>query len=341
MTPDTELQELPWPGAFAFRGVELRHLRYLVAVADAGTITHAAERMLIAQPSVSQQIRRLEELVGTRLLYRRPHGIQLTAAGSVLLEESRTILSLLEQGVARSRKAAGLGRPRIRFLAAPNLPDTLAVTIWSRLQRTAPLAGVDITWIEAPVDGEFTPIRQRRADAGLGWLTCPPEALPDPLDVMALGEFEPEVWVPATSVIGDRQSITLDELAAMDVIHGPRHSSPGTYDAWGTVLRARRPCFEFADPPFEHSLRVTLALAGAASRPTGVLTSPRHRIGGNGAPDGPTPAADHHDMVRVALERRPLTATAAVAWGCDLPRHLQQLLFDTADEEIGYPTSDT
>ena len=48
--------------------VELRHLRYFVAVADAGTFTHAAEPMYIAQPTLSQQIRRLEEMIGTPLL---------------------------------------------------------------------------------------------------------------------------------------------------------------------------------------------------------------------------------------------------------------------------------
>src|SRR5579859_7081732 len=147
------------PGAEtpAHQGVELRHLRYLVAVADAGTFTHAAERMFITQPTLSQQIRRLEELVGTPLLHRRRDGVQLTEAGSVLLEESRTVLSLLEHGVTKSRQAAGLGRPRLRFVMPPDLPERLALSVVSRLRSTAAASDADITWVEAPLDAEFTP----------------------------------------------------------------------------------------------------------------------------------------------------------------------------------------
>jgi DNA-binding transcriptional LysR family regulator len=71
----------------------LRHLRYFVAVADAGTFTHAAERMFIAQPTLSQQIRRLEQMVGTPLLQRRREGVRLTEAGAVLLVAARDVLS--------------------------------------------------------------------------------------------------------------------------------------------------------------------------------------------------------------------------------------------------------
>ncbi|HTR94530.1 MAG TPA: LysR family transcriptional regulator [Trebonia sp.] len=312
-------------------GLELRHLRYLVGVADAGTFTRAAEQMFIAQPTLSQQIRRLEEMVGTPLLQRRHEGVRLTSAGRVLVEESRTIISLLEHGVSRSRHAAGLGRPRLRFVLPPYLPDGLAVETASMLRSTAAAAGTDVTWLETPLDAEFTPIRQRRADAGLGWLASAGAALPDHLDVMSLGEFEPEIWVPPTTRAADCGIITLDELAHLQVIHTPRRTSVGTYDAWLSVLRTRQPSFEFTDAPFRHSLPMTLAFAATASRPTAVLTGPLHVAGEPTGRGRVQQAAGCYDMRRVDLERHLLTATAAIAWNCDLPRHLQQVLYDTAD----------
>src|ERR1700750_3332524 len=114
-------------GGTAPMGVELRHLRDFVAVADAGTFTHAAERMFVAQPTLSQQIRRLEKRWATRLLQRRREGVRLTTAGSVLLEESRAVLSLIDHGVSRTRQAAGVGRPKLRFVVAPYLPEDLDV----------------------------------------------------------------------------------------------------------------------------------------------------------------------------------------------------------------------
>jgi len=318
-------------GGVAPQGVELRHLRYFVAVADAGTFTHAAERMFIAQPTLSQQIRRLEEMVGTPLLQRRREGVRLTDAGTVLLEESRAVLSLIEQGVRRTRQAAGLGRPRLRFAVSPHLPEMLAVDAASRLLTTAAAAAVELAWLEMSLDAEFSPVRQRRADAGLGWLTVVGEALPPPLDVMRLGEFEPDVWLPRTKPGVPPQVIGLDELAHMDVIHGPRRLSSGLYDAWLEVLRARNPRFDFTDPPFRHSLPMTLAFAATASRPTAVLSGPRLPAGAWHPPIQPLPATGAYHMVPARVEHCPLPATAALVWSGDLPRQLQQLLFDAAD----------
>src|SRR6185312_1022355 len=86
-------------GARAPQGLELRHLRYFVALADEGSFTHAAERIFVAQPTLSQQIRRLEEIIGTPLLQRRREGLRLTKAGTVLLDASRNVLTLVDQGV--------------------------------------------------------------------------------------------------------------------------------------------------------------------------------------------------------------------------------------------------
>jgi DNA-binding transcriptional LysR family regulator len=313
------------------QGMELRHLRYFVAVADAGTFTHAAERMFISQPTLSQQIRRLEEMVGTPLLHRRREGVRLTDAGTVLLEESRTVLSLVDHGVSRTRQVAGLGRPRLRFVVPPYLPEALAVEVASRLQATATAAGIDVAWMEAPLDAEFSSVRRRRADAGLGWLTTPADAWPAPLEVMSLGEFEPDVWLPAAHPAPPHSVIGLDELASMDVIHGPRRLSPGPYDAWLAIMRASNPRFDFADPPFRPSLPMTLAFAATASRPTAVLTGPQHRTGDRPEPARSVPAAGPADMVRARVRGCPLTVTAGLVWGDDLPRQFQQMLFDIAD----------
>src|SRR5579859_5164835 len=225
-------------GCVTPQGVELRHLRYFVAVADAGSFTHAAKQMFIAQPTLSQQIRRLEEMVGTPLLQRRREGVRPTRAGSVLLEESRAVLSLVDHGVSRTRQTAGLGRPRLRFVLPSSLPENLAVDVASRLQAAAKAADVEVAWIEAPLDAEFSPVHQRRAEAGLGWLTAQGEDVPAPLEVMSLGEFEPDVWLSPTHPAAAGRVIGLRELAGLEVVHGPRRLSPVTYDAWLAVLRA-------------------------------------------------------------------------------------------------------
>src|SRR3981081_2827882 len=87
--------------------MELRHLRYFVAVAEEGSLTLAADRRLhTAQPSLSRQIRDLEYEVGVALMTRSVHGIELTAAGRAFLDHARLALTQAEAAVEAARRAA-------------------------------------------------------------------------------------------------------------------------------------------------------------------------------------------------------------------------------------------
>ena len=92
--------------------MELRHLRYFVAVADAGSLTVAAARKLhTSQPSLSRQIRDLEDEVGAQLLTRSAHGIELTPAGRAFLDHARLVLSHAEAAAGAARRIANPTKP--------------------------------------------------------------------------------------------------------------------------------------------------------------------------------------------------------------------------------------
>src|SRR3984957_11612007 len=92
--------------------MELRHLRYFVAVAEEGSLTVAAEKRLhTAQPSLSRQIRDLEYEVGVPLLSRSVHGVELTPAGRAFLDHARLALTQAEAAAEAARRAAQPAKP--------------------------------------------------------------------------------------------------------------------------------------------------------------------------------------------------------------------------------------
>src|ERR1700744_3408689 len=97
-----KLPSIPWR-----HGMELRHLRYCIAVAEEGSLRVAAEKRLhTAQPSLSRQIRDLEYEVGVPLLTRSVHGVELTAGGRAFLDHARLALTQSEAAIEAARRAA-------------------------------------------------------------------------------------------------------------------------------------------------------------------------------------------------------------------------------------------
>jgi LysR family transcriptional regulator, hca operon transcriptional activator len=113
--------------------MELRHLRYFIAVAEAGSLTVAAEQTLhTSQPSLSRQIRDLEDEVGAQLLTRRARGIELTPAGRAFLDHARSVLSQVEAATEAARRVALPAKPRFSmgFLTGHELtwmPEALRI----------------------------------------------------------------------------------------------------------------------------------------------------------------------------------------------------------------------
>ena len=98
--------------------MDLRYLRFFIAVAEEMNFTRAAERLHTVQPSVSRQIHRLEEIVGTPLFHRDRHKLSLTPAGRVFLAESRAVLEQVNRAIelARQSARADVGQVAIGFI---------------------------------------------------------------------------------------------------------------------------------------------------------------------------------------------------------------------------------
>src|SRR5262245_53667729 len=102
--------------------MELRHLRYFIAVAEEGHITRAAERLRMQQPPLSRQIKEIEREVNAQLFLRKARGVELTDAGHVLLEEARAILANVDHAVETTRRTARGEQGRISVGVTPTGP---------------------------------------------------------------------------------------------------------------------------------------------------------------------------------------------------------------------------
>ncbi len=122
--------------------MELRHLRYFVAVAETENVTRAAAKLRIAQPAVSRQIRDLEEELGVPLLERQAKSVRLTDAGRLFLEEARAVLERADAAVEKVRAAGQRARGELQVGYAPSLTSRILPRALRRMQADFPLVRV-------------------------------------------------------------------------------------------------------------------------------------------------------------------------------------------------------
>ena len=206
--------------------MELRHLRYFVAVAHEGHITRAAERLNMQQPPLSQQIRALEREVEATLFVRHPRGVTLTDAGRSFLTDAEAILAQAEQAKIRARRTARgeTGRIAVGFTtSAPFHPLVARAIREFRLKRP------DVSFaLEESSSGDLVSgLRDGRLD-----IAFIRSGLVDPqgIDVHALLHEDTAVAFPARHPLARQASLNLKELADETFILYRRPDGRGLYD---------------------------------------------------------------------------------------------------------------
>lgn len=219
--------------------IELRHLRYFVAVAEARHITRAAAQLGMAQPPLSQQMARLERAVGTPLLIREPRGVRLTDAGASLFEDAQRLLNDAERAVERARGAARGEHGRLRVGMINSAPFHPGITRLIREYR-ARFPAVALRLEEDTTPELARALSEDRIDVALvrplidDWPGLRHETLLHEDTIAAVPESHP---------LARQKSVTLSDLAREPFVLFPRTVGAGLHDA---ILRT---CLEAGFSP--------------------------------------------------------------------------------------------
>jgi LysR family hydrogen peroxide-inducible transcriptional activator len=187
--------------------LKLKDLRYLVAVADTRHFGRAAERSFVSQPTLSAQLKKLEEYLGVQLIERAPKRVQLTAAGEQIVERARRILDASDEIVelARGHRDPLAGRLRVALL--PTIGPYLLPSVAGRLRKQLPR--LELMLYEYQTDPMLEKLHSGEIDVGI-------LALPVPLEGLESRELYREpftVAMPATHKLAQRGTIRVDDLS--------------------------------------------------------------------------------------------------------------------------------
>lgn len=245
--------------------IELRQIRYFVAVAEEGNLGAAARKLHISQPPITRQIRKLEQEVGGELFTRTPRGVELTDAGHTFLGEARRILANIDRAVSRSRAAhAGqIGELDVGFMGSA-IYSTIP-KILQHFREEMPLATVSLSRLskQDQIDG------LRNGHLHVGFSRYYPD---EPDLVLRQVELDPPALAVSKNVKDLKSPVRLRQLANSPFIVFPSIGRPSFADEVMSIFKRARvkPNIAYTAEDLTSALALTAAGLGACLVPASV-----------------------------------------------------------------------
>lgn len=203
--------------------MELRHVRYFLAVAESLNFSKAAQQLHIAQPPLSRQIRQLEDELGVELFVRNKHGVQLTKAGRAFLDEGRKLVVQAGHAAEAARHAQKGESGIVRIGIASGMGGIVAKAVAAHGQRF-PAISIECKDTFSSVQNETL----HKCEIDVGFLRPPVDQIN--LDCDLLFEEEFVVVLPKSHRLAKRKLLKLKDVAAEPLIVFDRRFSSGLYD---------------------------------------------------------------------------------------------------------------
>ena len=202
--------------------MELRHLRYFVAVAEEENVSRAALKLHVSQPGISRQIHDLEDEIGFQLFERSAKSVRLTGAGKVFLAEARVVLQYADDAVKKARVAAGGTNGEINVGYAPSLIIQILPQALRKFQETFP--GVRVVLHDLSTEEMLSQIGEKKLQVAL---TVRPSAkLLRGLNFEELARYEGCVAVAPKNPLAKSKSVSLEQISREPLIAYSRKDYP-------------------------------------------------------------------------------------------------------------------
>jgi DNA-binding transcriptional LysR family regulator len=214
--------------------MELRHLRYFVALAEELNFTRAAARVGIGQPPLSQQIRDLEREIGAALFRRLPHGAELTIVGQAFLPAARAALDQVELAVRTARRASrgDTGRLRLGFTGSAAFRKEVPTAVRDFREK---FPGVELFLEEGPTTWLLDRLGTGNLDTAF---VRPGQVEPAGIRLVDLGDERMMAALPAFHPLAKRKSIPVAALSEEALVLFPREAGPGLFEEIARACRA-------------------------------------------------------------------------------------------------------